>query len=315
MPCHRWDWGLLITKRLHTRLPHTPPPGHWPLCPTDLTCGHTFSPLVAFILSSASLYLTASSTMANESRSFGAPVNPERRAFAPLNIQNKHADTRHNNHKQVSVNSFAGQENIVIANEKIILAHKSSKAANYVDYTKINTSFQIYDDGIFSQETVQSNNDEKILDDNIEAVKKELNSFLIDSLEKCDSVDLERENKENKCEDSLMIVDCSHREESSSLSDSVLDQSELSFSQIYSDIDLFKDYADSILPYMLEKERKYMADSFYMNNQPHINSKMRSILVDWLVDVSDEYNIKDETLFLAISYIDRYFILSICNIY
>ncbi|OTF73123.1 hypothetical protein BLA29_010413, partial [Euroglyphus maynei] len=32
---------------------------------------------------------------------------------------------------------------------------------------------------------------------------------------------------------------------------------------------------------------------------------MRSILVDWLVDVADEYKLKDETLFLAINYIDR----------
>jgi len=33
---------------------------------------------------------------------------------------------------------------------------------------------------------------------------------------------------------------------------------------------------------------------------------MRSILVDWLVEVADEYNLNGETLFLAASYIDRF---------
>ena len=32
----------------------------------------------------------------------------------------------------------------------------------------------------------------------------------------------------------------------------------------------------------------------------------RSILVDWLVEVGEEYKLQTETLFLAVSYIDRY---------
>lgn len=33
---------------------------------------------------------------------------------------------------------------------------------------------------------------------------------------------------------------------------------------------------------------------------------MRKILVDWLVDVHLKYKMKEETLFLAINFIDRY---------
>ena len=42
-----------------------------------------------------------------------------------------------------------------------------------------------------------------------------------------------------------------------------------------------------------------------MVKQPDINMNMRAILVDWLVEVSEEYKLHDETLFLAVNYIDR----------
>ena len=43
-----------------------------------------------------------------------------------------------------------------------------------------------------------------------------------------------------------------------------------------------------------------------MKKQPDLTPSMRSILVDWLVEVSDEYKLHDETLHLAVSYIDRF---------
>lgn len=44
----------------------------------------------------------------------------------------------------------------------------------------------------------------------------------------------------------------------------------------------------------------------YMKKQQDITSSMRSILVDWLVEVSEEYKLHRETLFLAVNYIDRF---------
>lgn len=44
----------------------------------------------------------------------------------------------------------------------------------------------------------------------------------------------------------------------------------------------------------------------YMKKQPDINDSMRSILVDWLVEVSEEYRLQTETLYLAVNYIDRF---------
>ena len=44
----------------------------------------------------------------------------------------------------------------------------------------------------------------------------------------------------------------------------------------------------------------------YMEKQPDITMNMRQILVDWLVEVSEEYKLQTETLHLAVNYIDRY---------
>ena len=43
----------------------------------------------------------------------------------------------------------------------------------------------------------------------------------------------------------------------------------------------------------------------YMDKQPDITTNMRQILVDWLVEVSEEYKLQTETLHLAVNYIDR----------
>ncbi|XP_072120669.1 cyclin-A1, partial [Mobula birostris] len=44
----------------------------------------------------------------------------------------------------------------------------------------------------------------------------------------------------------------------------------------------------------------------YMRKQPDITTSMRCILVDWLVEVSEEYDLQTETLYLAINYLDRF---------
>ena len=43
-----------------------------------------------------------------------------------------------------------------------------------------------------------------------------------------------------------------------------------------------------------------------MRKQADINSSMRAILVDWLVEVAEEYKLKAQTLYLTVNYIDRF---------
>merc|ERR1740121_1923782 len=43
-----------------------------------------------------------------------------------------------------------------------------------------------------------------------------------------------------------------------------------------------------------------------MEGQKDIDSKMRAILIDWLVEVHMKYRLRPETLFLSVNIIDRY---------
>jgi len=43
-----------------------------------------------------------------------------------------------------------------------------------------------------------------------------------------------------------------------------------------------------------------------MESQPEINEKMRSILVDWLIEVHNRFELMAETLYLTINLVDRF---------
>lgn len=44
----------------------------------------------------------------------------------------------------------------------------------------------------------------------------------------------------------------------------------------------------------------------YLEKHPEITDGMRVILVDWLVEVVQEYKLRSETLHLAVNYLDRF---------
>ena len=66
------------------------------------------------------------------------------------------------------------------------------------------------------------------------------------------------------------------------------------------------EYASEIYTHMMEKEARDPVDPGYMARQPHINARMRAILVDWMLEVSYKFRLVAETYFLAVSVVDRY---------
>ncbi|XP_076380621.1 cyclin A isoform X2 [Megalopta genalis] len=66
------------------------------------------------------------------------------------------------------------------------------------------------------------------------------------------------------------------------------------------------EYRADIFYYLRVTETQHRPKPGYMKKQPDITYSMRSILVDWLVDVAEEYQLQTETLYLAVSYIDRF---------
>ncbi|KAG7366896.1 cyclin-like protein [Nitzschia inconspicua] len=65
-------------------------------------------------------------------------------------------------------------------------------------------------------------------------------------------------------------------------------------------------YVQDMYEHFRGKESATSVRPLYMENQPHINERMRSILVDWLVEVHLKFKLVPETLYLTINLIDRY---------
>lgn len=65
-------------------------------------------------------------------------------------------------------------------------------------------------------------------------------------------------------------------------------------------------YVEEMYQHFRSKELLTSVKPGYMKNQTHINEKMRSILVDWLVEVHLKFKLVPETLYLTVNLIDRY---------
>ncbi|XP_051972470.1 LOW QUALITY PROTEIN: cyclin-A1 [Xyrauchen texanus] len=65
-------------------------------------------------------------------------------------------------------------------------------------------------------------------------------------------------------------------------------------------------YTEDIHRHLRKCEVKYRAKPSYMRKQPDITNCMRIILIDWLVEVAEEYKLCSETIFLAVNYLDRF---------
>lgn len=65
-------------------------------------------------------------------------------------------------------------------------------------------------------------------------------------------------------------------------------------------------YVEDMYQHFRSKELTTSVKPHYMKNQSHINEKMRSILVDWLVEVHLKFKLVPETLYLTVNLIDRY---------
>jgi len=66
------------------------------------------------------------------------------------------------------------------------------------------------------------------------------------------------------------------------------------------------EYANDVHTYLRQFEKKHRPKPGYMRRQPDITIVMRSVLIDWLVEVAEEYKLHRETLCLAVNYIDRF---------
>lgn len=57
--------------------------------------------------------------------------------------------------------------------------------------------------------------------------------------------------------------------------------------------------------FQMETKRRPLPD--YLDKvQKDVTANMRGVLIDWLVEVAEEYKLLPDTLYLTVSYIDRF---------
>eukprot|EP00002_Diphylleia_rotans_P022928 TRINITY_DN4500_c0_g1_i1.p1 TRINITY_DN4500_c0_g1~~TRINITY_DN4500_c0_g1_i1.p1 ORF type:complete len:446 (-),score=97.65 TRINITY_DN4500_c0_g1_i1:122-1459(-) len=66
------------------------------------------------------------------------------------------------------------------------------------------------------------------------------------------------------------------------------------------------EYVKTIYEGMSEREIRFMPDPMYMNHQREVNPRMRSITVDWLVEVHLELHLNTDTIYLCVKLMDMY---------
>ncbi|XP_070710828.1 G2/mitotic-specific cyclin-B3 [Pempheris klunzingeri] len=65
------------------------------------------------------------------------------------------------------------------------------------------------------------------------------------------------------------------------------------------------EYAKDIFDYLKQREEKFVLCN-YMSKQSSLNTEMRAILIDWLVEVQENFELYHETLYLAVKLTDHY---------
>lgn len=71
-------------------------------------------------------------------------------------------------------------------------------------------------------------------------------------------------------------------------------------------------YAAEIFNYYKEREVMFRVPK-YLDQQEELSVNMRAVLVDWMVEVQENFELNHETLYLAVKCVDRYLSLKPCS--
>ncbi|KAH0698918.1 hypothetical protein KY284_013133 [Solanum tuberosum] len=66
------------------------------------------------------------------------------------------------------------------------------------------------------------------------------------------------------------------------------------------------EYVGDLYAYYRKMEVYSCVSPNYMEQQSEINDNMRGVLIDWIIEVHDKFELKEETLFLTVNLLDRF---------
>ena len=72
------------------------------------------------------------------------------------------------------------------------------------------------------------------------------------------------------------------------------------------DIVMAAELSNDIFSYLKQLEDKYRPNPNYMHYQPHLKWSYRRILLDWIIEVHNRFQLLPETLYLTVNIIDRF---------
>ena len=202
-------------------------------------------------------------------------------------IENKNEEDKNNKKKIKAFEEKKEKENINIEKNNE-LKDKENMNENQIN---INND---------KNEEKEGSNKDKMEDNNLEDEKENLN---LESKEQKEEIIIKEENE---------IDEKKEKNNNSEKNDNFITSKEI---VIYFDttsiknVQIPKDYLNIIYYNLLVEENQELNPKpvhTYMKSQKEINDQMRSILVDWIIDVHHKFGFTDETLFMTILIIDRY---------
>ena len=234
------------------------------------------------------------------------------KTFHPNKQNNKSVKKNKDNKENVDNNI---RENEIVSNDNIKIDDKDDKVTEEEKEKEIhNNENKVLDK---EQNTHDDNNEKHKKEEEINQQEKEGKDIKNNNKEKKDN--LEKSQKEQKEEKDEKEIEITHKENKLDKSTSIKNETtEINISQemvIYFDtihitnVQIPKDYLNTIYYNLLVEEGHEITSKpvhTYMKKQKEINDQMRSILVDWIIDVHHKFGFTDETLFMTVSIIDRY---------
>ena len=224
--------------------------------------------------------------------------------------------TINNNHSIHYNNSKQNKNNIHKSDDKNKIKEKEEKKSN-AEIKKNNSQRRIVKN---SDENKENKNTENIKKDYKKKKERKISMENKDNNESKDIKEIPKELSSNKKNITKYNKDNNTNSEenkpiknaASSIKNKIdTDEEKVKYfdTSKITNVQIPKDYLNIIYYNLLIEEKKGispMPDHTYMGRQSEINEKMRSILVDWLIDVHFKFGFTDETLFMTVSIIDRY---------
>lgn len=197
-------------------------------------------------------------------------------------------------------------ENIEISQSVIdIGSDVSSVTSDNLDVLKIrdadtrNNSNNIHASNKSNKYRHEENYSDKVADSSIKQEKEANDTNEYSSVEEDDNNDILKEPFQPKDSDSnRKLLEESYNKYYRSIPDPMDEDTY--------DIAMVAELSNDIFDYLKELEEKYRPNPNYMHYQPHLKWSYRRILLDWIIEVHNRFQLLPETLYLTVNIIDRF---------